>query len=196
VHLRDRVDRVLPSAVARAPRRRALLQGFALGGALSAVAATGIVMIVFRANDDRRIMGEVVSAHVRSLQAEHLTDVQTSDQHTVRPWFSGRLGIAPPVVDLTAQGFTLVGGRMDYVDGRSVGAIVYRRRLHVINLFVGQVTDTAHRAAPIESVQGFNIRRWQAGGLAFWAVSDLNADELQEFGATFEAALHIGDETR
>ena len=91
-----------------------------------------------RSDQDQHILGNVVSAHLRSLQAEHLTDVLSTDQHTVKPWFNGKLAVAPPVVDLTAQGFTLVGGRLDYIDGKAVATIVYRRRVHVINLFVGQ----------------------------------------------------------
>jgi anti-sigma factor RsiW len=104
-----------------------------------------------------------MSAHVRSLQGDHLTDVQTSDQHTVKPWFNGKLDIAPPVVDLTAQGFTLLGGRLDYLDGKAVASIVYRRRTHVINLFVAQEAASEGHAAKLETMQGFNIRRWRVG---------------------------------
>ena len=113
----------------------------------------------------QRIQSEVVSAHLRSLQAGHLTDVISTDQHTVKPWFNGKLDVAPPVIDLTAQGFTLIGGRLDYVDARAIGAVVYRRRQHVINLFVAQTANTERRAARIETVQGFNIRRWSDRGL-------------------------------
>ena len=116
-----------------------------------------------------------MSAHVRSLQGEHLTDVQTSDQHTVKPWFNGKVDVAPPVVDLTAQGFTLIGGRLDYLDGKAVASIVYRRRTHVINLFIAQGAPSEPQDAKIDKVQGFNIRRWNAQGLEFWAVSDIDA---------------------
>jgi anti-sigma factor RsiW len=188
--LRRRIEASLPQA--QAPSRRAVLRGFAMGSAVSALAATGLVAIVLRNDDEQRIESEVVSAHLRSLQAGHLTDVLSTDQHTVKPWFNGKLDVAPPVVDLTAQGFTLIGGRLDYVDARPIGAIVYRRRQHVINLFVAQTASTERKAAKIETIQGFNIRRWSERGLNYWAVSDLAADELAEFGDKFETAMQTG----
>ena len=185
--LRRRIEASLPQT--QAPSRRAVLRGFAMGSAVSAIAATGLVAIVLRNDDQQRIMSEVVSAHLRSLQAGHLTDVLSTDQHTVKPWFNGKLDVAPPVIDLTAQGFTLIGGRLDYIDARALGAIVYRRRAHVINLFVAQTASTERRAAKTETIQGFNIRSWSDRGLNYWAVSDLAADELAEFGEKFEAAM-------
>ena len=185
--LRRRIEASLPQS--QAPSRRAVLRGFAMGSAVSAIAATGLVAIVLRSDDEARIESEIVSAHLRSLQAGHLTDVISTDQHTVKPWFNGKLDVAPPVVDLTAQGFTLIGGRLDYVDARAIGAIVYRRRAHVINLFVAQAASAEPHAARIETIQGFNIRRWSERGLNYWAVSDLAADELAEFGEKFEAAM-------
>ena len=121
-----------------------------------------------------------------------MTDVVSTDQHTVKPWFNGRLDVSPPVIDLSAQGFTLIGGRLDYVDARALGAVVYRRRSHVINLFVAQTANTGHRAAKTETIQGFNIRRWSERGLNFWAVSDLAMDELADFGEKFESAMRSG----
>jgi anti-sigma factor RsiW len=187
--LRYRIEGALPVSPLRTPSRRSLLQGFALGTALSAVAASAAVFTVIRSDQDQRILGDVISAHLRSLQADHLTDVPSSDQHTVKPWFNGRLDFAPPVADLTALGFTLVGGRLDYIDGRAVAAIVYRRRVHVINLFVAQAAGPERAAVRNETVQGFNVRRWTDQGLSFIAISDINAEELQEFGAKYEAAM-------
>jgi anti-sigma factor RsiW len=126
------------------------------------------------------------------LQAERLTDVPSSDQHTVKPWFNGKLAVSPPVPDLTAQGFILLGGRLDYIDGKPVAAIVYRRRVHVINLFVNQAAGLERSAARLQTVQGFNIRRWNEQGLRFIAISDVSADELQDFGARFEGAVRAG----
>jgi len=186
--LRRKIEAALPQPQA-APSRRAVLRGFALGSAVSAIAATGLVAVILRDDDVARIQSEVVSAHLRSLQAGHLTDVISTDQHTVKPWFNGRLDVSPPVVDLTAQGFTLIGGRLDYVDARAIGAVVYKRRQHVINLFVAQTGNTERRGARIDTVQGFNIRHWSDRGLNYWAVSDLARDELAEFGEKFEGAM-------
>ena len=188
--LRQRIEAAMPQK--RSPDRRMLLQGFALGSAVSALAATGLFAIILGDKNEQRILSDVMSAHLRSLQAGHLTDVLSTDQHTVKPWFNGRLDVAPPVVDLTSQGFTLIGGRLDTIDGRAIAAIVYRRRTHVINLFVSQTGNTEPHAARIETVQGFNIRRWSDRGLNYWAVSDLASDELSDFGAKFEAAMPAG----
>jgi anti-sigma factor RsiW len=147
-----------------------------------------VALVVVREDRDQRILGEAISAHLRSLQADHLTDVLSTDQHTVKPWFNGRIDLAPPVIDLTGRGFTLVGGRLDFIDGKPVAAIVYRRRVHVINLFVAQGLGPALPAPRIETVQGFNIRRWSEQGLNLLAVSDLNSEELEEFGTKFEEA--------
>jgi anti-sigma factor RsiW len=189
--LRERIEGKLPAPSAAGASRRSLIKGFAGGAALSAIAASGLLVMVMRADDQKRVLGEVVSAHLRSLQAQqtHLIDVQSSDQHTVKPWFNGRLDVAPPVVELTAQGFTLLGGRLDYVDAKPVAAIVYRRRVHIINLFCAPAPGSDHRAATMESLHGYNVRRWSENGLNLWAVSDINAEELAEFGEKFEAAV-------
>ena len=191
--LRERIEASLPPApkakILPMPSRRSLLRGFAMGSAVSAIAATGLVAIVLRNDDEQRIESEVVSAHLRSLQAGHLIDVVSTDQHTVKPWFNGKLDVSPPVIDLTAQGFTLIGGRLDYLDARAIGAVVYKRRQHVINLFVAQTGNTERKAAKMETMQGFSVLRWSEQGMNFWAVSDIGADELNEFGEKFEKAL-------
>ena len=157
--------------------------------------AATLFIAVIDTHQDQRLLGDVISAHVRSLQGNHLTDVQTSDQHRVKPWFNGKVDLAPPVVDLTAQGFTLVGGRLDYIDGRVVASIVYRRRTHVINLFVAQGAPGEQHGVKLDTMQGFNIRRWNARSLEFFAVSDINADELQEFTDKFEIGVHLAGGT-
>jgi len=195
--LRSRIEAALPAPSAQiiAPRqffqpsRRSFFGGFAVGTALSAALAASLVLTVVRNDQDQTIANEVVSAHIRSLQAGHLMDVETSDQHTVKPWFNGKVDVAPPVIDLTAQGFTLLGGRLDYVDGEPVASIVYQRRKHVINLFVAQRLGTKQAGAKTETIQGYNVRHWSEEGLDFWAVSDIAADELDEFGQKIAGAL-------
>jgi anti-sigma factor RsiW len=189
--LRKRIDNVLPPAVA-ATSRRTLLKGFGLGSLATAAAAASVTFVVLRRDDDGRILGDAVSAHLRSLQADHLTDVLSSDRHTVKPWFNGRLDLAPPVVDLTAQGFRLIGGRLDFIDGKPVAALVYRRRVHVINLVVAQGLGSQPATPRLDVVKGFNLLRWGAQGLDYLAVSDLNRDELEEFANKFAAAARAG----
>ena len=199
--LRARIEAALPAPSLRTPasaapsftpqrfNRRFFVGGFALGTALSGAIAATLVLGVLRDDQQQRITGEVVSAHLRSLQPGHLTDVETSDQHTVKPWFNGKLDVSPPVIDLTAQGFTLIGGRLDDINGETVAAIVYRRRNHVINLFVAESLGAKHQDTAAETRHGFNVRHWTEGGLDFWAVSDINADELDEFCRKLRPAL-------
>src|SRR5262249_24312871 len=187
---RARMETTVPAPPAFAPSRRTMLKGFAMGSLISSAVAASLMLTVIRPDQDLAV-GEVVSAHLRSLQAEHLTDVATSDQHTVKPWFNGRLDVAPPVVDLTAQGFALLRGRLDYLDGRPVAALGYRRRGHVLNLFIG-AGATSERRVKTETVRGVNVKCWSERGLNFWAVSDINADELQEFVDRFQAAARDG----
>jgi anti-sigma factor (TIGR02949 family) len=121
---------------------------------------------------------DVVSGHVRSLMANHLTDVPSSDRHTVKPWYLGKLDFSPDVRDLGPQGFPLIGGRLDYVDQKPAAALVYQRGKHMINVFVWKSDG---RREGHEARQGYNVVHWNSGGLSYWAVSDLNAGELEQF---------------
>ncbi len=195
--LRARIEAALPvpaptrggaSVLPLRPSRRSFFGGFAAGAAVSGALAASIALTMFRNDQDHTIANEVVSAHIRSLQAGHLMDVETSDRHTVKPWFEGKVDVAPPVIDLTADGFTLLGGRLDYIDGEPVASVVYKRRQHVINLFVAQRLGAAQAAVTPRTVQGYHVRHWSAQGLEYWAVSDLDPEELREFVEKISAA--------
>ena len=125
---------------------------------------------------------ELVSSHVRSLQPGHLTDVQTTNQHIVKPWFNGRIDFAPPVPELAPYGFPLAGGRLDSIDGKTVCAIVYKRRLHTVNLFVWPAKGAGERQFIKD---GYAVREWTRNGLRFAAISDIPAAELGQFEAAF-----------
>jgi anti-sigma factor RsiW len=123
---------------------------------------------------------EIVQNHIRSLLAEHLLDVSSSDRQTVKPWFSGRLDYAPEVEDLSGQGFTLAGGRLDYLGERAVAALIYHRGQHAVNVFVWPAPGQPDRAPAARRIEGFNVVGWRTKGMEWWAVSDLNAVELEE----------------
>jgi anti-sigma factor RsiW len=124
---------------------------------------------------------EVVSSHVRALMGEHLFDVRSTDQHTVKPWFLGKLDFAPPVTDLAQAGFPLTGGRLDYVAGHPVAAVVYTRGQHTINVFVWPEASDAVRSPDARAIRGFHVRHWTRGGMSYWAVSDVNDADLDQF---------------
>jgi len=191
--LRQRIESALPPLRTNAPTRRSLFKGFAMGTMTSAALAASLALFVVLGEQDQFVVDELVSAHLRSLQSGRLIDVQSSDQHTVKPWFNGRLEVAPPVIDLAAEGFILIGGRLDYLDARPVATLVYKRRAHIIDLFVAQGPGTNREAKMGPQLQGFNIWRWGWSGFAFSAVSDINPAELQEFGTKFRAAVLRGE---
>jgi anti-sigma factor RsiW len=156
------------------------MAGTGLAGALAGVALT-LLVLGGRPGDQGDAMQGVLASHIRSMQADHLTDVLTSDQHTVKPWLSERLDVSPPVRDLKDVGFPLVGGRLDYVDGHQAAAVVYRRAKHVINLFAWSSPGGADEPFHTASRQGFNLVTWRRGGITYYAVSDVEADQLSEF---------------
>jgi anti-sigma factor RsiW len=127
------------------------------------------------------LQNAVISAHIRALQPGHLMDVVSTDQHTVKPWFDGRLPFAPPVKDLASEGFPLVGGRLDYLAGHLAAALIYKHGKHVIDLFTWPDTQTVELPSSSGSRDGYNFLQWSQDGAMFWAVSDLNARELADF---------------
>ena len=127
-----------------------------------------------------RLEGDVVTAHIRSLLQESPIQVASSDTHTVKPWFVGRVDFTPEVKDLTAEGFPLAGARLDYLADRRVGALVYRRRLHVVNVFMWQAASAEPVGVRQLVSKGFNVMTWTNNGIVYWAVSDLNAGELRQ----------------
>jgi len=134
------------------------------------------------------LASEVLASHVRSLMAAHVTDVVSSDQHTVKPWFMGKLDFSPEVEDLKEEGFPLAGGRLDYVNGHAVAALVFQRRQHVINLFTWPMGKGEEVAGPVDQA-GYHVRAWSARGIMYWAVSDVNAEELEGFVKAYQARV-------
>ncbi|HEY7211530.1 MAG TPA: anti-sigma factor [Bryobacteraceae bacterium] len=169
----------LKRAIRAQPRVSIPWRVLAIAASLAAVVLLGawMVRIFQRPSRLEALSREVVAGHIRSLQANHLFDVASTDQHTVKPWFSGKLDFAPVVKDLGAAGFPLVGGRLDYLADRPVAALLYKRRQHVISLFEWPAQSTDSQTV----IRGYNVLHWSAGGLTFWAVSDVNADDLKEF---------------
>jgi anti-sigma factor RsiW len=154
---------------------------FATGAAFAAVILGFALFQTTRATRTNAIVDQVVANHVRSLLAVQLVDVVSSDQHTVKPWFDGKIDFAPEVRDLSANGFPLVGGRLDYLDGKTVAALVYQRNKHPINIFITPESTGRSTAPIVITRRGYNVVSWANNGMKCWAVSDLNANELREF---------------
>ena len=151
-------------------------------GLAGAVAASLAIFVLLPLSASSPVDQELISSHVRSLQPGHLTDVQTTNQHVVKPWFNGRIDFSPPVPELADQGFPLQGGRLDSIDGKTVAAIVYHRRLHTVNLFVWPAKNASDRSFVKD---GFAVTEWSRGGLRFAAVSDIPPDDLRQFETLF-----------
>ncbi len=182
--LAARIGSALPREAPPVARQYRPRFGFAAAGLAGCIAGVALTLTIIRppaSPGSDPLAAEVVADHVRSLMADHLTDVATSDRHTVKPWLSARLDLSPVVLDFAAEGFPLVGGRLDYVEGHRAAAIVYRRDKHVINLFAFVSDDKADSAPQQDSRDGFNIIQWRMGGLTYVAVSDVEAAQLQTF---------------
>ena len=180
--LKERILR-LPGLSARPAHTRARLPGWLAPGVAGALAAS-LAMVTFTAQTQQAAMidDQIISGHVRSLQPGHLIDVQTSNKHVVKPWFNGKIDFSPPVPDLADQGFPLAGGRLDSVGGKTVPAIIYKRRLHTVNVFVWPEGETHERSFEKD---GFAVVEWSQAGLRYAAISDIPAAELRQFEQLF-----------
>jgi anti-sigma factor (TIGR02949 family) len=179
------------AVVARATHPRFPMRALAMAAMLLLAVSLGGITAVRTWRDYRvshAITHTVFESHVRALREQHLIDVRSSDQHTVKPWFLGKLDFTPPVDDLAADGFPLAGGRVEQIDGRTVAVLIYERRLHPIAVYIWPVEDMPAAASGLESVRGFHVRHWTARGMSCWAVSDLNERELEEFATRFISA--------
>jgi anti-sigma factor RsiW len=183
--LRGRIEAMIAAETERPRRRIPSAVPWSLAGGFAALAASLAMMTSLPSTT--LLADQLVGDHVRSTLATHLVDVETSDRHTVKPWFNGRIDFAPPVVDLAPQGFPLVGGRVDYLEGRVVAALVYRRGKHVINVFV-RPEPKGLRLPAGRAHDGYSLVRWTQGGLEFWAVSDVEPRDLEALKQDFIAA--------
>jgi len=187
--LKTRVRAALRTAAgARSGRRRMpifLLQAAALAASLALV-AVGSWRAGLRQASQEALAEQVLTSHVRSLMPGHLTDVTSTDQHTVKPWFNGRLDFSPPVHDFAGRGFPLLGGRLDYLGGRTVAALVYGRRQHVINVFLWPVGSGPASGPGAVTRQGYHLLQWKTSEYTYWAVSDLGLSELHDFAGLLQ----------
>jgi mycothiol system anti-sigma-R factor len=151
-----------------------------------AIIVSGLFPRLRAPNADQFLATQLIASHVRSLMADHLTDVASSDQHTVKPWLDTKLDFAPAVVDLAGEGFPLIGGRLDYLDNKTVAALVYQRRKHFINLFVWPAESGTTETTKTMTRQGYQLLHWVDSDFNYWAVSDVSDNDLQTFKQAFE----------
>jgi anti-sigma factor RsiW len=174
----------------RQPVRAVRWLAVAASLALVALAGWGLFRLLPSRSADKLLTEELVASHIRSqLQPGHLVDVKSEDQHTVKPWFDGKLDFPPPVPNLMEQGFVLVGGRLDYLNNRPVAALVYKRREHVINVFIWPSATGADQARRAQTLRTYNLLNWELGGMTYWVTSNLNEKELEQFVHLFQASI-------
>jgi len=178
-----------------AERRPVLLEtpwnwlGLAAAVILAAIIVSNLLPRLQRSGADQFLATQLIASHVRSLMANHLTDVASSDQHTVKPWLDSKLDFAPAVIDLGSEGFPLLGGRLDYLENRPVAALVYQRRKHFINFFVWPVAPGTTSTPKAISHQGYQLLHWVDSDFNYWAVSDVSDNDLQTFKQLFEKQI-------
>src|SRR6266403_5068005 len=156
---------------------------------LAAIIGATLLPQLRKPGADHFLATQLIASHVRSLMASHLTDVASSDQHTVKPWLDVKLDFAAPVVDLSSEGFPLIGGRLDYLDNHSVAALVYGRRKHFINLFIWPTTPADNNEQKMVEREGYHLVHWIDGDFTYWAVSDVGVGDLQSFQRLFEKQI-------
>lgn len=184
-HLRRNVRAALRREAKDAERQISWPRLAFAGAAICVLLLFGAALFLNARSARNSIADQVIANHVRSLLATHLVDVPSSDQHTVKPWFEGKIDFAPTVRDLSSDGFPLTGGRLDYLNGKTVAALVYQRNKHPINLFIAPIS-TSHESGPeVTSRRGYNILHWTQSEMEYWAVSDLNQTELRQFADLF-----------
>jgi len=167
------------------------LAGLGLAAAIifAAIIFSNLAPVLRRPGADQFLATQLIASHVRSLMANHLTDVPSSDQHTVKPWLDAKLDFAAPVVDLSGEGFPLIGGRLDYLDNHPVAALIYQRRKHFINLFIWPTTPGTTETKKTMTRQGYHLLHWVDPDFNYWAVSDVSNSELQTFKQHFEGQI-------
>lgn len=160
-----------------------------VGFAILAIISFSLLIVQKKNSGNEQLLEQIVNSHLRSLISNNLTDVSSSDKHTVKPWFDGKIDFSPPVVDLYENGFPLNGGRLDYIENRPVAVLVYHHKKHIINLFISLSDKEKNTQEKIFNRKGYNLIHWEEQGINFWAISDLSLNELKEFTKKLNTAL-------